>query len=79
MKTIAVTIDEAMLAKIDGLVGSGGSSWSSRSAFVRVAAQDFLARLERRAEEERERRIFHQSRDRLEKQAEALVREQAEL
>ncbi len=79
MKTIAVTIDEATLSKIDQLVGSGHSSWSSRSAFVRNAAQDLLARLERRAEEERERRIFRQSRRRLEKQAEALVREQAEL
>ena len=77
MKTIAVTIDEAMLSRIDRLVGSG--SWPSRSGFVRSAAQDLLNRLERKVEEERERRIFRQARQRLEKQAETLVQEQAEL
>ena len=72
-------MDEATLSRIDRMVGSDRKHWASRSGFVRRAAQEFLNRLEREAEEERERRIFRKARLRLDKQAEALVQEQAEL
>ncbi len=46
---------------------------------IRQALQEFITRLERFAEEEREREIFRRHRSRLNRQAEALVREQAKL
>jgi hypothetical protein len=44
---------------------------------IRQAAQQFITHLERVAEEEREREIFSRHRVRLNRQAAALIREQA--
>ena len=77
MKTIAVTIDEATLERIDGLLRSSGGRFRSRSEAVRRALRDLIARLERAEAEEREREIFRRHRGRIRRQAEALVREQA--
>jgi len=72
MKTIAISIDEDMLQRIDRL-----SIGVNRSQLIRKAVQDYLTHLERIAEEEREREIFKRNRRRLERQAIALVKEQA--
>ncbi|MBI4483332.1 MAG: ribbon-helix-helix protein, CopG family [Acidobacteria bacterium] len=77
MKTIAITIDEPTLQRIDRLVAVESTSWKSRSEVVRQAVQEFVARLERMGEEERERKIFRRHRSRLNRQAAALVKEQA--
>jgi metal-responsive CopG/Arc/MetJ family transcriptional regulator len=78
MKTIAVTIDEPTLQRIDRL-SKESMLWKSRSELIREAVQEFIARLEREAEEEREREIFHRQRARLNRQAAVLVKEQAKL
>lgn len=75
MKTIAVTIDEPTLERMDRLVRSRIKG--NRSAMIRMAIQDYIARLERAVEEEHERSVFQRHRKRLERQASALVREQA--
>ena len=72
MKTIAISIDGDMLRRIDRL-----SVGVNRSQLIRKAVQDYLTHLERIAEEEREREIFKRNRRRLERQAIALVKEQA--
>ena len=75
MKTIAVTIDEPTLERMDRLVTV--RSKGNRSALIRVAIQDYVARLERVVEEEHERGVFQRHRKRLERQAAELVKEQA--
>lgn len=77
MKTIAITIDEPTLEHIDRLMASNSVSGKSRSEIIRQAVQQFLASLERAAEQERERGIFHRQRERLNRQAAALIKEQA--
>jgi len=77
MKTIAVSIDESTLQHIDRLMAVESVPWKSRSEMIRQALREFVARLERLAEEEREREIFRRHRSRLNRQAEALVKEQA--
>ncbi len=78
MKTIAITIDEPTLKGIVKVAARGrGGKRLSRSEVIRVALQDFLQRYERLEREERERAILAKNRSRLEKELEALVREQA--
>jgi metal-responsive CopG/Arc/MetJ family transcriptional regulator len=79
MKTIAISIDEETLAALDRVArrkrGGGGArrgGQPSRSEIVRQAVREFLAR-----REQRERAIWARHRDRLEREARALVREQA--
>lgn len=79
MKTIAISIDESTLKRIDRLMVRNGAPWKSRSEVIRDALQQFVARLERAAEEERERDIFRKHAARLNRQAEALIKEQAKL
>ena len=74
MKTIAITIEVAMLRSLDRLVGTG----SSRSRLVRDAIADYLARESKRRQETAERKIWDRHHARLERQARALVAEQAE-
>ena len=76
MKTIAITIEEAMLAHVDRLAGDRGDT-PNRSKIIRAAVAEYLARIERSAEEERERDVFRRHRGRLHRQAAALVKEQA--
>jgi metal-responsive CopG/Arc/MetJ family transcriptional regulator len=77
MRTIAVSIDEPTLHRIDKLMAGDSAAWPSRSEVVRQAVQQFIARLERVAKEDREREIFRRNRARLNRQAAALVKEQA--
>jgi metal-responsive CopG/Arc/MetJ family transcriptional regulator len=76
VKTIAITIDEETLARIDELAASS-DRFSSRSALVRDALAAYVARARRLEEEERERRIIRKHKQRLNEQLEALVDEQA--
>ena len=76
MKTIAITIDEDLLKGVDRLSGARGEA-PNRSKIIRAAVGEYLARVDRTAEEERERRVFRRHRARLGRQAAALVNEQA--
>lgn len=71
MKTIAISIDEETLARVDRVAGR------NRSRLLREAVREHVARLERLAEEEREAAIIRRHRGRLARQAAALVRAQA--
>ena len=73
MKTIAVSIDEKTLRTLDRMVRRG----RNRSQIVRRALHDLIACEEKREREERERAVLKKHRKLLEKQAEALVSEQA--
>ena len=82
MQTIAVTVDTETLEAIDRLGGSGakprrGRPRANRSAVVRVALRRYVEARSREASEDRERRIFARHRDKLARQAKALVAEQA--
>jgi metal-responsive CopG/Arc/MetJ family transcriptional regulator len=83
MKTIAISIDESSLAAVDRLaLASGrrrsGRKTANRSEVIRQAVQEFLARRQRQEREEQDRRILAAHRDELERQAAALLAEQAE-
>jgi metal-responsive CopG/Arc/MetJ family transcriptional regulator len=86
VKTIAISIDEPTINSIDRIrqrrrprAGSGrGRARVSRSEIVREALQEFVRREEARAREESDRAALSQTKDRLKKQLEALVAEQAE-
>jgi metal-responsive CopG/Arc/MetJ family transcriptional regulator len=71
MKTIAITIDDDTLARVDRL-GTG-----SRSKLVREAVRAYVTQLEQQAQEEREHAIVQRHRRRLAQEARALVRTQA--
>lgn len=77
MRTIAVTIDEPTLKRVDRLMANNTLPWKSRSEVIREAIQQLMSHLERAAEEEREKEIFRRSRARLNRQAAALIKEQA--
>lgn len=74
MKTIAISIDEPTLERIDELANRRGMN---RSEVIREAAQDYIAEKEAETEEERERIIFRRHKNKLKKQTDALIREQA--
>jgi Arc/MetJ-type ribon-helix-helix transcriptional regulator len=76
MKTIAITIDEETLARIDELTASS-DRFGSRSALVRDALAAYVAREQRIVEEKRERQVVRRHRRSLNEQLEALVDEQA--
>lgn len=77
MKTIAMTIDEPTLKRIDHLMANEIVPWKSRSEVIRHAVQKFIMELERAEEEKREREIFRRHGTRLNRQAAALIKEQA--
>jgi metal-responsive CopG/Arc/MetJ family transcriptional regulator len=70
MKTIAITMDEDMLGRVDRIS-------SNRSSIIRQAVDEYLSRVEREGEEEREKAILRKHRARLAKQTAALVKGQA--
>jgi Arc/MetJ-type ribon-helix-helix transcriptional regulator len=76
MKTIAITIEEDILHRIDELASKGRYA-GNRSQFIRDAVRGHLASIERINEEEREREIFKRNRSRLHQQVLALIKEQA--
>ena len=77
MKTIAITIDEPTLKKVDRLTADTSFSFKNRSDVIRRAIVQFIKRLEREVEEEREAEIFRKHKSRLNRQAVALIKEQA--
>ena len=77
MKTIAITIGEDMLNRIDTVAVRTGQPTANRSRFIREAIGDHLARIEKACEEEREREILKRNRRKLHQQALALIKEQA--
>jgi len=77
MKTIAITIDEDMLERIDRIIASGAQPARNRSQFIRDSVRDHLGQLETKSEEDREREIFRKNRTKLHRQAVALIKEQA--
>jgi metal-responsive CopG/Arc/MetJ family transcriptional regulator len=72
MKTIAITIDDLILQRLEKVAGS-----TNRSKLIRDAVEHYLARLERAAAEEHEAAILRRHRGRLARQAAAAVRVQA--
>jgi metal-responsive CopG/Arc/MetJ family transcriptional regulator len=79
MKTIAISIDENILQRIDRIMAGKEGGNRNRSQIIRQAVIEYIDRLERLVEEEREREIFQRHRQRLARQAAALVKEQAKL
>jgi hypothetical protein len=90
MITIAITIEEAMLKRLRELkvLGKAGRvavpggpgrphDPRSLSALVREALREYLDRREKAEREHRDRAAFARHRDRLRREAEALVEEQA--
>ena len=77
MKTIAITIGEDMLQRIDEITGDNRQAAGNRSQFIREAIKEHIARIQKIAEEEREREIFKRNRSKLHREALALIKEQA--
>ncbi len=84
MRTITISIDEPTLAALDriqaGTAGRGGARRSRRgrrSALVRSALHEFLEHTERRGREQSERAIWDRHMERINRDAAALVAEQA--
>jgi metal-responsive CopG/Arc/MetJ family transcriptional regulator len=77
VKTIAITIENETLSRIDRLARQGPQPSRNRSRLIREAVREYLARLEREAEDERETGIIRRHRARLAGQAAAAVRAQA--
>jgi len=77
MKTIAITIDEPTLRKVDKLAGEAQFQFRNRSDLIRRAVEAYVKRLEQQLEEERETEILRRHKTRLNRQAAALIREQA--
>ena len=75
MRTIAITIDDDTLQRLER-VGKGQVR-VNRSRLIRQAVLDYLARLERVAEDDREAAIVRRHRVRLARQASAAVKAQA--
>lgn len=76
MKTIAISIDEQTLEKVDRLVRQS-PRLRTRSSAIRIALREFAERELQRQTEEREQAILRKHRRVLARQARALVREQA--
>ena len=72
MKTIAITIDDATLARLDLVSGGRG-----RSRLIREAIREYITHLELAVQHARETEIVQRHRRRLAQQARVLVREQA--
>lgn len=77
MKTIAITIDEPTLGRVDEVLERSPGRARNRSALVREALHDYLRQLDARAADEAERRIWRRHRSKLEREAAALIKEQA--
>jgi metal-responsive CopG/Arc/MetJ family transcriptional regulator len=77
MKTIAITIEADVLARLDRLAGPTATAARNRSRVIREAVREHVSRLERLAEEEREAAIIRRHAGRLAREAARLVRDQA--
>lgn len=79
MKTIAFTIDESELERIDRAAAKKLGKRRNRSQVIRRAVAEYMNRLERQARDEREDKIVRRIYKKLNRQAAALIREQAKL
>ncbi len=77
MKPMTITIDEETIRKLDE-VAAARPGTRSRSALVRTAIRDFIERERKRQLEEHERDIVRRNRQKLKRQALALIQEQAQ-
>ncbi len=77
MQTIAISIDDDTLRRVDRLVKLNGPAGRNRSRVIRQAVHEYVSRLERVAQEDKEAAILRRHRGRLARQAGALVRAQA--
>jgi metal-responsive CopG/Arc/MetJ family transcriptional regulator len=77
MKTIAISIDEPTLKAVERALHGAEGRFPTRSALIRQATAEYLRRLEREQEADRETKIFRQQHEHLRKCAEHLVTEQA--
>lgn len=77
MKTIAITIKPETLTALDRFRAANGKK--SRSACVRDALESWLAAQRRRQEDARDDEIYRRHAGLLNRQARALIREQAKL
>jgi metal-responsive CopG/Arc/MetJ family transcriptional regulator len=75
MQTIAITIDDETLQRLERLSGREGAR--NRSRLIREAVKEYLERLERAREDDREAAIVRRHRSRLAREAAAAVRAQA--
>jgi metal-responsive CopG/Arc/MetJ family transcriptional regulator len=75
MQTIAITIDDETLQRLERLSGREGAR--NRSRLIREAVKEYLERLERAREDDREAAIVRRHRVRLAREAAAAVRAQA--
>jgi metal-responsive CopG/Arc/MetJ family transcriptional regulator len=87
VKTIAISIEQELLDGVDRIArqyrssrrhGRTRSRRPNRSEVIRVALREFLSRQERLRQESADREALASHRDRLSRQLEALVAEQAE-
>jgi metal-responsive CopG/Arc/MetJ family transcriptional regulator len=76
MKTIAITIDDDTLERLDRQARRQGARSINRSRLIRQAVREYVARVERQEEEAREGAVVRRHRARLARQASALVRQQ---
>ena len=79
MKTIAITIEESALEQLDRVARKGRGKRRNRSELIRRAVEEFIARLEREAKEAQDREVIRRHHRLLNRQAAALIREQAKL
>lgn len=77
MRTIAITIDEDIIERMDQLSSRIGPGRTNRSSIIRQAVREYLSRIECETEQERETEIFKAHRKKLALQTAALVKEQA--
>jgi metal-responsive CopG/Arc/MetJ family transcriptional regulator len=77
VKTIAITIDEETLARVDRLSGREKGRRANRSRVIRHAIRRYVDQVERQTADQREDAIVRRHRERLTRQASALVRSQA--
>jgi metal-responsive CopG/Arc/MetJ family transcriptional regulator len=75
MKTIAITIDDDTLERVDALSAQGPAR-ANRSSIFRTAVREYLNRVEHELEAQRETEIFRKHSKKLNRQAAALIREQ---
>jgi len=72
-------MDPETLDRIDRLASGQGPGRANRSRLIRQAVQEYVTRIERAADDEREAEVVRRHRGRLSRQASALVREQAKV
>ena len=72
-------MEETALQQIDRIARKDGKKRANRSEVIRRAVEEYIARLERQAREERDEEIIRRNYRKLNRQAAALIRQQAKL